>query len=129
MIDRGVLCIKAKPHVEERLYTYCSLTIPCSLTKARRQQKMVHCIKVVRETYENGSMFPRTAVAYFKYEKGQREPNNDTLVGIAQFFDVTTDYLLGLSDERKPKVIEKQLDLSIIPTDELMREVVRRWSQ
>ena len=85
--------------------------------------------KTAIHMYENGSMFPRTAVAYFKYEKGQREPNNDTLVGIAQFFDVTTDYLLGLSDERKPKVIEKQLDLSIIPTDELMREVVRRWSQ
>jgi hypothetical protein len=40
------------------------------------------------------------------------------------------DYLLGLSDERKPKVIEKSFDLSNISTDELMREVIiikRRW--
>lgn len=85
--------------------------------------------KTTIHMYENGSMFPRTAVAYFKYEKGQREPNNDTLIGIANFFDVTTDYLLGLSDERKPKVIEKQCDIASLSTDELMREVIRRWSQ
>lgn len=82
--------------------------------------------KTAIHMYENGSMFPRTAVAYFKYEKGQREPNNDTLIGIAQFFDVTTDYLLGLSDERKPKVIEKQLDLSTVSTEELLREIHKR---
>ncbi|MDD3243882.1 MAG: hypothetical protein PHD32_09195, partial [Eubacteriales bacterium] len=33
---------------------YCSLAIPCSLTKARRRQKMVHCIKVVQETQKAG---------------------------------------------------------------------------
>lgn len=32
---------------------------------------------------------------YKNYETGAREPNNATLVAIANYFDVTTDYLLG----------------------------------
>lgn len=35
---------------------------------------------------------------YFRYEKSQREPSIDVLIKIAEFFNVTTDYLLGLSD-------------------------------
>lgn len=34
-------------------------------------------------------------VTYNRYEKGEREPDNDTLKRIADFFNVTTDYLLG----------------------------------
>jgi transcriptional regulator with XRE-family HTH domain len=93
------------------------------------QQGLADALSKTKTTiymYENGSMFPKTAVAYFKYEKGQREPNIDTLIGIAQFFDVTTDYLLGLSDERKPKIIEKQLDLSTVSTEELLKEIHKR---
>ena len=32
---------------------------------------------------------------YVNYEKGFREPNSETLIAIAQFYDVTIDYLLG----------------------------------
>ena len=33
-----------------------------------------------------------------KYENGTREPDNKTLINIANYFNVTTDYLLGTSD-------------------------------
>lgn len=36
------------------------------------------------------------------YETGQREPDSETLKKIADFFDVTIDYLMGRSDIRKP---------------------------
>lgn len=32
------------------------------------------------------------------WESGQREPDLDSLVLIARYFDVSTDYLLGLAD-------------------------------
>ena len=39
--------------------------------------------------------------SYRRYEAGEREPDASTLVRMADFYDVTTDYLLGRSDERK----------------------------
>lgn len=35
----------------------------------------------------------------FRYEKNEIEPRADVVVKIAEFFNVTTDYLLGLSDQ------------------------------
>lgn len=36
-----------------------------------------------------------------RYEKNQREPEYATLIKIAQFFNVSTDYLLGLKDKKR----------------------------
>lgn len=36
------------------------------------------------------------------YVNNYREPDFNTLVRLAHYFDVSTDYLLGLSDEKKP---------------------------
>ncbi|SDZ18804.1 LexA family protein [Tindallia californiensis] len=36
------------------------------------------------------------------YEKGTRRPDYETLSKLADYFDVSTDYLLGRTDERKP---------------------------
>lgn len=38
------------------------------------------------------------SVTYLHYEKGQRAPPLSVLADMAKFFDVTTDYLLGLTD-------------------------------
>ena len=47
------------------------------------------------------------AVGY--YEKGEREPDNDTLIKIAEYFKVSVDYLLGRTDIRNadmPKEVD-----------------------
>ena len=38
------------------------------------------------------------SVTYLHYEKEQREPPLSLLADLARFFDVTVDYLLGLTD-------------------------------
>ena len=38
--------------------------------------------------------------SYCRYESGEREPTASVLVRIADFYNVTTDYLLGSSDEK-----------------------------
>lgn len=37
------------------------------------------------------------------YETGYSTPDNETLAKLSSFFNVTTDYLLGISDSRNPK--------------------------
>ena len=37
-------------------------------------------------------------MTYANYEQGKREPSLDTLRLLCRFHDVTSDYLLGLSD-------------------------------
>lgn len=57
-------------------------------------------------------------VNYNRYEKGDRTPDNDTLKRIADFYDITIDYLLGHEDQQaktlKPKEDKKPKDLKRI---------------
>lgn len=46
---------------------------------------------------------------YAKYESGASEPNHETLLKLAQIFNVTTDYLLG-RDENEPAPIQLNED-------------------
>ena len=36
--------------------------------------------------------------AYQRYEKGEREPTSSVLIALADYFDVSLDYLVGRSD-------------------------------
>ncbi|WP_372780250.1 helix-turn-helix domain-containing protein [Priestia aryabhattai] len=40
-----------------------------------------------------------TRPAYTAYEQGKRQPDYETLTKIADFFDVTVDYLIGRTDD------------------------------
>lgn len=72
---------------------------------------------IVRTTYSN-------------YEAGNREPDNETLIKMAKFFDVSVDYLLGIdkpiiNDQAKNDVLEKY---SRLPQDEkkLIDDMIRK---
>ncbi|MGN0594787.1 MAG: helix-turn-helix transcriptional regulator [Hominimerdicola sp.] len=43
-----------------------------------------------------------TERAYIAYEYGERDVSTDTLVKIAKFYNVSTDYLLGLEPQKNP---------------------------
>ena len=43
-----------------------------------------------------------TRPAYTAYESGNRQPDLATVAKLAEFFDTTTDYLLGKSDDPHP---------------------------
>lgn len=42
-----------------------------------------------------------TRPTYSRYENGEREPDYETLKKIADYFDVTTDYLLGRTEQKE----------------------------
>ena len=39
---------------------------------------------------------------YSQYENGQRQLPIDTLIALAKFYNTSTDYILGLTNETKP---------------------------
>lgn len=49
---------------------------------------------------------------YGAYEQGTRQPDFETLQRIAQFFEVSTDFLLGNSVEGKQSIYGKEVDTS-----------------
>jgi len=50
------------------------------------------------QQYDLANTLGYGATAISNYENNNHEPSFDTLIKIAKYFDVTTDYLLGLSD-------------------------------
>jgi transcriptional regulator with XRE-family HTH domain len=61
--------------------------------KGLTQQELSDLFKIPRGTYAH-------------YEIGKREPDNATLAQFADFFNVTTDYLLGRTDDPRNYNIE-----------------------
>lgn len=49
--------------------------------------------KLMQKQVAEGSGIPLRT--YQRYENGEREPSASTLVALADFFNVSTDYLLG----------------------------------
>lgn len=61
------------------------------LKKLRKEKKLTQT--------ELGSKINVTKVSISGYESGNRSPDTDTLQRLADFFEVSTDYLLGRTDE------------------------------
>lgn len=66
--------------------------------------------KRIRELREDNDLFQKdlakylncTQVAYSRYELGTRDIPTDVLIALAKFYNTTTDYILGLSNQRHP---------------------------
>lgn len=76
---------------------------------------------------EMGRKLNITSSAYGYYEQGRNEPPLETLVKIAEIFNVTTDYLLGRSDIRENSVYYTLSDKLTLTQAELL--VVERMQE
>lgn len=52
--------------------------------------------KLLQKQVAEGSGIPLRT--YRRYENGEREPSASTLIALADYFKVSTDYLLGRTD-------------------------------
>ncbi|MCK8824691.1 helix-turn-helix domain-containing protein [Fuchsiella alkaliacetigena] len=54
------------------------------------------------------------------YESNKRQPDYDTLQKIANYFNCSTDYLLGRTDQRNPGQANKKIKQALADNPELM---------
>ncbi|CAM4411785.1 MULTISPECIES: helix-turn-helix domain-containing protein [Paenibacillus] len=85
------------------------------LRKERRltQQEISKSLKMARTTYSG-------------YENGSREPDNETLNKIADFLEVSVDYLLGRTEQRKQVLSEPSralIDSLNLTDEEIMKNI------
>lgn len=62
---------------------------------------------LTQEQFANKIGFSRTAIS--AWEIGRNEPSNDDTIKLADYFGVSTDYLLGKSNVRNPEIKEDDL--------------------
>ena len=75
---------------------------------------------VSRQQLADSIGLSRASIEY--YEKDKRHPDTDTIIKIAQYFHVTTDYLLGLSiTPTKNKKLSDVCDFLNLPDKTVMR--------
>jgi HTH-type transcriptional regulator, competence development regulator len=67
---------------------------PKRLKALRLQKKLTH--------QDMADFLGITRQGYSKYENGQSQPDIETINKLAEFFNVTTDYLLGRTDNPNP---------------------------
>ena len=69
-----------------------SISFASNLSMLRRERN------ITQKTAANDLQISQALLSH--YEKGIRECNLDFVVKAAEYYDVTTDFLLGLSDSR-----------------------------
>ena len=75
--------------------------------------------KRIRDMREDRDLFQKdladylncSQVCYSNYEIGKRDIPTEVLSKLAEFYNTSTDYLLGRTDEKKPYPKSKQVDL------------------
>jgi len=54
------------------------------------------------------------------YERGKRDPDSAKLILLADFFDVSLDYLLGRTDQSKPPIPPVEKESCDLPQEALI---------
>ena len=74
----------------------------CMINIAEKLRELRKVKKVTQQNVADHLEMKLRSYQYYKqnYETGGHRPDYETLVKLADYFDVTTDYLLGRSEER-----------------------------
>lgn len=92
------------------------------LSKGLSQQKVADFLGVSQQAYAN-------------YESGKRKPEYDLIIKLSNFFDTSTDYLLGNADIKKapgqkPEVTDEDIQFALFGgrVDDETFEDVKRYA-
>ena len=100
-------------------------TVICDRIRALREKTGMSARKFAEEM---GMKY----TTYYGYETGSREPGSDSIVALAKYYNVTTDYILGIEkspapaeadtgDKRLDDIIENYHQLNEAGKDDLAK--------
>ena len=97
-----------------------------------RLKELREKMKITQEELAKRLDIPRGTYAH--YELGKREPDNSMLLKIAEYFNVSTDYLLGRTNKKNYSIqydlahqIETAMDSMMLSED--VKEVIKNLVQ
>ena len=64
---------------------------------------------------------------YVNYEKGEREPNSETIVLMSKYFGVTSDYILGRDDANEKGSAPESSETD--PVEEIVKQLTVKLMQ
>ena len=64
---------------------------------------------------------------YVNYEKGEREPNSETIVLMSKYFGVTSDYILGRDDANEKGSAPESSETD--PVEEIVKQLTNKLMQ
>ena len=64
---------------------------------------------------------------YVNYEKGEREPNSETIVLMSKYFGVTSDYILGRDDANEKRSAPESSETD--PVEEAVKQLTNKLMQ
>ena len=64
---------------------------------------------------------------YVNYEKGEREPNSETIVLMSKYFGVTSDYILGRDDANEKRSAHESSGTD--PVEEIVKQLTNKLMQ
>jgi len=76
--------------------------------------KLENLAKVINRSYQ----------AYSQYELGKRQPSVDIIIIISKFYGVSSDYLLGLTDDPTPYYLAKPENLKELNVTGMSKELI-----
>ncbi len=87
-------------------------------------------IKILREEipltqFQLAEKLQITTSSISQYESGDRVPSDEVKIKLANFFDVSLDFLMGLSDIRNPYVFFTLSEYFKSLTEEEINEVIK----
>lgn len=84
-----------------------------------RIKKLRKELNLTQEQFAHKISYSRTAIS--AWEIGRNEPSNDDTLKLADFFNVSTDFLLGKTDIRNYEESSSEIDVTGLDDDDIRK--------
>ena len=106
-------------------YTFCVIVYNVCMAKISERLRELRKERKLSQS-EVAEMLSLSLTAYNRYELGSAEPNIANMIKLIKFYDVSADYLVGLTDIKYKSEFVKILEKLDPETQKHLVEIVKK---